>query len=108
MIRRGGALDGVRILSPRTVELMTTNQIGTLHSQTGLGFGFGFETMDRFGANGLDAVGAFGWGGAYGSHVSRRSGVAPGHLVFMVQMLPNTTDLGASSRRSCIRRWNLK
>ena len=34
MIRRGGELDGVRILSPRTVELMTTNQIGTLHSDT--------------------------------------------------------------------------
>ena len=32
MIRNGGALDGVRILSPRTVELMTTNQVGTLHS----------------------------------------------------------------------------
>ena len=54
MIRRGGALDGVRILSPRTVALMTTNQVGTLHSQTGLGFGLGFETTDRYGANGLD------------------------------------------------------
>ena len=43
MIRNGGALDGVRILSPRTVALMTTNQIGTLHSTTGLGFGLGFR-----------------------------------------------------------------
>ena len=32
MIRNGGALDGVRILAPRTVALMTHNQIGTLHS----------------------------------------------------------------------------
>jgi CubicO group peptidase (beta-lactamase class C family) len=39
MIRNGGALDGVRILAPRTVELMTTNQVGSLHSKTGLGFG---------------------------------------------------------------------
>src|SRR5258706_10614500 len=31
MIRNGGALDGVRILAPRTVALMTTNQSGTLH-----------------------------------------------------------------------------
>jgi CubicO group peptidase (beta-lactamase class C family) len=61
MIRNGGALDGVRILAPRTVELMTTNQVGTLHSPTGLGFGLGFQTTDRFGANGLDSVGAFGW-----------------------------------------------
>ena len=38
MIRSGGALDGVRILAPRTVELMTTNQSGTaaLHHRTGL------------------------------------------------------------------------
>ncbi len=87
MIRRGGAIDGVRILSPRTVALMTTNQVGTLHSQTGLGFGLGFETTDRFGANGLDPVGAFGWSGAYSStyRVDPES-----HLVicFMVQMLP--------------------
>ena len=33
---------------------MTTNQSGTLHSIDGLGFGFGFETTDRYGANGLD------------------------------------------------------
>ena len=47
MIRRGGELDGVRILAPRTVKLMSTNQVGTLHSTTGLGFGLGFETTDR-------------------------------------------------------------
>ncbi len=52
MIRNGGTLDGVRILAPRTVALMTTNQVGTLHSTTGLGFGLGFETTDRYGANG--------------------------------------------------------
>src|SRR4030095_13646920 len=34
MIRRGGELDGVRILAPRSVKLMTTNQVGTLHSGT--------------------------------------------------------------------------
>src|SRR5205085_8521225 len=67
MIRNGGALDGVRILGPRTVDLMTTNQVGTLHSANGLGFGLGFETTDRYGANGMDSVGSFGWGGAYGS-----------------------------------------
>ena len=93
MIRGGGALDGVRILSPRTVELMTTNQVGTLHSTTGLGFGLGFETTDRFGANGLDSVGAFGWGGAYGS-VYRVDPKARLVLVLMIQMLPNASDIG--------------
>ena len=81
MIRNGGALDGVRILAPRTVALMTTNQVGTLHSATGLGFGFGFETTDRYGAKGLASVGAFGWGGAYGSHLHGRSGCQGGHGV---------------------------
>src|SRR5262249_55005171 len=59
MIRNGGTLDGVRILGARAVELMTTNQAGTLHSANGLGFGFGFETVDRYGAKGMAGVGAF-------------------------------------------------
>ncbi len=92
MIRRGGASDGVRILSPRAVKLMATNQVDTLHSTTGLGFGLGFETTDRFGANGLDSVGAFGWGGAYGS-VYRVDPEARLVLVLMIQLMPNTTDI---------------
>ena len=93
MIRRGGAIDGVRILSPRTVALMTSNQVGTLHSQTGLGFGLGFETTDRYGANGMDSVGSYGWSGAYSS-TYRVDPDARLVIVFMVQILPNTTDLG--------------
>lgn len=91
MIRRGGALDGVRILSPRAVKLMATNQVDTLHSTTGLGFGLGFQTTDRFGANGLDSVGAFGWGGAYGS-VYRVDPEARLVLVLMLQLM-HTTDI---------------
>jgi len=91
MIRNGGALDGVRVLSPRAVQLMTTNQVGTLHSSTGLGFGFGFETTDRYGANGMDSVGSYGWGGAYGSMYR----VDPSErlvMVMMIQMLPSIGD----------------
>jgi CubicO group peptidase (beta-lactamase class C family) len=91
MIRNGGALDGVRILAPRTVKLMTTNQVGTLHSTTGLGFGFGFETTDRYGANGMDSEGSYGWSGAY-STTYRVDPEARLVIVFMVQMLPNGTD----------------
>jgi CubicO group peptidase (beta-lactamase class C family) len=93
MIRRDGELDGVRVLAPRTVALMRTNQVGTLHSQTGLGFGLGFETTDRYGANGLDSEGAFGWSGAYAT-TYRVDPSARLVIVFMVQMLPNTTDIG--------------
>jgi CubicO group peptidase (beta-lactamase class C family) len=93
MTRNGGALDGVRVLSPRSVALMTTNQSGTIHSTTGLGFGFGFETVDRYGALGLSSVGAYRWGGAYGSNYI----VDPDArlvLVYMIQQIPNRTDLG--------------
>ena len=92
MIRNGGARGDVRILAPRTVELMTTNQSGTLHSTTGLGFGLGFETVDRYGAGGMAGVGAFGWGGAYGTtyQVDRQSHSV---IVLMIQLLPNATDI---------------
>jgi CubicO group peptidase (beta-lactamase class C family) len=92
MIRNGGSLDGVRILSPRSVELMATNQVGTLHSPNGLGFGFGFEVTERYGANGMDSVGSFGWAGAYGStyRIDPKMRLA---LLLMIQMLPNTTGI---------------
>jgi CubicO group peptidase (beta-lactamase class C family) len=92
MIRGGGALDGIRILAPHSVELMTTNQVGTLHSSTGLGFGLGFETTDRYGANGMDSVGSYGWGGAYGTvyRVDPRERMV---TILMLQLLPNTTDI---------------
>ena len=92
MTRRGGEIDGVRILSPRMVALMTTNQVGSLHSTTGLGFGLAFETVDRYGANGMSSVGGYGWGGAYGTryHVDPEARLT---MVLMIQMLPNATDL---------------
>jgi len=92
MIRRGGELDGVRILAPRTVKLMTTNQVGTLHSTTGLGFGLGFETTDRYGANGMDSEGAFGWAGAYGT-IYRIDPESRLVMLMMIQLLPNATDI---------------
>jgi CubicO group peptidase (beta-lactamase class C family) len=91
-IRNGGVLEGIRIMSPRTAKLMTTNQSGTLHSTNGLGFGYGFETVDRYGASGLAEVGAFGWGGAYGTtyQVDPKSRLV---VVFMMQLMPNATDI---------------
>jgi hypothetical protein len=61
LIRNGGVLDDVRILAPRAVALMTSNQAGTLHSTTGLGFGLGFQTVDRYGASGMAGVGPSVW-----------------------------------------------
>jgi CubicO group peptidase (beta-lactamase class C family) len=92
MVRNGGVLDGVRVMSPRTARLMTTNQSGTLHSTTGVGFGYGFRTVDRYGAAGMAGVGAFGWGGAYGTtyEVDPESRLV---IVFMLQLMPNATDV---------------
>ena len=91
-MRRGGSIDGIRLLSPRAVQLMSTNQVGDLHSTTGLGWGLGFETVDRFGANGMSSAGAFGWGGAYGS-VYRVDPEARLVMVLMIQLIPNATDI---------------
>ncbi|MDQ3169677.1 MAG: beta-lactamase family protein [Acidobacteriota bacterium] len=95
MVRNGGALGSVRILSPRSVALMTTNQIGSLYSSTGLGWSLAFETTERVGANGLDAQGAYGWGGAYGSwyRVDPQSRMV---IVLMMQLMPNRTDISST------------
>lgn len=92
MIRNGGAIGNVRILGTRATMLMTTNQSGTLHSTNGLGFGFGFQTVDRYGASGMASVGSFGWGGAYGTtyQVDRQGRMV---VVLMIQLMPNGTDI---------------
>lgn len=95
MIRRGGELDGARILAPKTAALMTVNLVGTLHAagpMSSLGYSLAFETTDWFGGNGLSSPGAFGWGGAYGS-VYRVDPSDKLTMIFMMQLMPNGTDL---------------
>ena len=66
MLENGGALDGVRLLGPKTVELMTANHVGTLFGEGNTGFGLGFEVVEHLGKAGrYGSVGQFGWGGAY-------------------------------------------
>lgn len=68
MLLDGGELDGVRILSPSSVALMTRNHIGALYQSPGMGFGLGFSVRLDVGAAGVPgSVGEFGWGGAYHS-----------------------------------------
>ena len=92
MVRRGGALGNVRLLSPRTVALMTHNQSGQLHGGPSLGFSLAFETTERVGGNGLEPPGAYGWGGAYGSvyRVDPSAGVV---MALMMNQIPNATDI---------------
>jgi CubicO group peptidase (beta-lactamase class C family) len=66
MLLNGGELDGVRILSPKTVELMTSNNVSGLYHEGQFGFGLAFEITEHVGRSGrLGSVGEFGWGGAY-------------------------------------------
>jgi CubicO group peptidase (beta-lactamase class C family) len=66
MLLNGGELDGVRLLSPKTVQLMTTDHIGDVYGAAGRGFGLGFQVIEDVGRSGVyGSVGAYGWGGAY-------------------------------------------
>jgi CubicO group peptidase (beta-lactamase class C family) len=66
MFANGGSLDGVRILSPKTIALMSSNFVGNLYSEGRTGFGLGFEVVEHMGRSGrYGSEGAFGWGSAY-------------------------------------------
>ena len=68
MLLDGGELEGVRLLSPSSVALMTQNHIGDLYAAPGMGFGLGFSVRLDVGAAGAPgSTGEFGWGGAYHS-----------------------------------------
>ena len=92
MILQHGEMDGVRYLSPKMVDLMTTNQSGTLYTVPGEGFGYGFQTVERLGADGMSSVGTFGWGGAYGS-AYKVDPVEQLVMVFMINQVPIRTDI---------------
>ena len=73
MLVNGGELFGNRLLSPRTVRMMGSNQIGDLYrgfsrNQEGMGFGYTVGvTVDPITSNARRSAGAFGWGGAFGT-----------------------------------------
>ncbi|KQY88974.1 MULTISPECIES: serine hydrolase [Roseateles] len=66
MLLNKGELDGVRILAPKTVALMTADHLGTRSGGDADGFGLGFWVNVRTGGfRELGSEGAFGWGSAY-------------------------------------------
>lgn len=68
MLLNGGELNGTRLLSPTSVDLMTVNHIGDLYPSPGLGFGLGFYVRLDVGVSGEHgSEGEYGWGGAYHS-----------------------------------------
>ena len=104
MLLNGGALDGVQILSPKTIELMTANHIPggqdltqmskSLFSEAemaGIGFGLGFATtIDSAATLAPCSNGDFYWGGMY-STAFFVDPVEDIIMIFMTQLLPSTT-----------------
>lgn len=93
MLAGGGALDGVRILKPETLRLMTTDQLGpqvdraTFPYKTGGGFGLGFGLKPE--AQGSPhATTVWTWGGSDGTNfwVDPKSGL------FVVYMIQNAAE----------------
>jgi CubicO group peptidase (beta-lactamase class C family) len=78
MLLNKGELDGVRILSPKTVELMSTNHLGesaltipsgVISLGVGRGYGLGVSVMmDPARYGNLGSAGEFGWSGAASTH----------------------------------------
>ena len=103
MLRRGGELDGVRILGPRTIDLMRQNHltggkdlsemaIGAFAETAyeGIGFGLGFAmTLDNVEAGSITA-GDYYWGGA-ASTIFWVDPVEDLVAIFMTQLVPSAT-----------------
>ena len=72
MLVGGGSSNGARLLSRKSVELMTTNHIGNLPiwpDLAGYRFGLGFRVLTDAGKSGvLGSLGSYGWGGAFGTY----------------------------------------
>jgi CubicO group peptidase (beta-lactamase class C family) len=77
MLANGGTLDGKRIIAPRTLAMMTTDQLGAdVRARTtspvlprGYGFGLGFAVRTQPGiASFAGSQGDYYWGGAYGTY----------------------------------------
>ncbi len=103
MLRRGGELDGARILGPRTLDMMHMNHLKDGKDLTqmaiggfsetaneGVGFGLGFaSTKDQVSTGSLGA-GDYYWGGAASTifWVDPKEDLS---VVFMTQLMPSGT-----------------
>ena len=66
MLLNNGELDGARVLSRKSVELMHANHTGDKYVRDTKAFGLGFWVLDDLGYYGeLGSEGSYGWGSAY-------------------------------------------
>ncbi len=93
MVLNGGELDGERLLSRTTVNLMTRDHLALVDpgraERTGYGFGLGFAVhVDPAASGSASSVGEYNWGGAAGT----RFWIDPEEEligIYMVQILPH-------------------
>jgi CubicO group peptidase (beta-lactamase class C family) len=101
MLRRGGELDGERVLGPRTIALMHENHLKGGQDLTrmavggfsetaneGVGFGLGFATTLDTVKSGSIAAGDYYWGGA-ASTIFWVDAEEDLTVVFMTQLMPS-------------------
>jgi CubicO group peptidase (beta-lactamase class C family) len=67
MYLNNGELNGVRLLSRTTVQVIMANQIGDLLGGSGAGYGLAFGVINQDGQNmgGRGSIGTFNWGGYF-------------------------------------------
>ena len=90
MTLNGGELGGARILSRKSIELMTVDHLAGIPFRGGQGFGLGYYVLEDLGANGnLGTEGEYGWGGAYHSTywVDPEEDLV---VVYLTQIIPAT------------------
>ncbi|MEZ5042810.1 MAG: serine hydrolase domain-containing protein [Saprospiraceae bacterium] len=96
MLLNGGELDGARILSPKTIELMTKDHTqGITHAGgpivlpgKGISFGLGFSvTTDLAATEAIGSEGSYGWGGAAGTffRIDPKEDMI---ILLMIQLMP--------------------
>jgi CubicO group peptidase (beta-lactamase class C family) len=116
LLARGGELDGVRLLGPRTLGSMASNHLPgdvdleafgrPLFGETtfeGVGFGLGLSvTLDPVKNKVPGSVGDFGWGGAASTYfwIDPVDNLA---VTFFTQLLPSSTHPIRSELKQLVR-----
>ncbi len=102
MLLNKGELNGKRLLSRKTVELMTLNHVGDLYNGAGEGFGLGFAVVENVAETGLlGSEGIFYWSGANNTHffIDPKENLI---AIFMTQLAPYNGEYHKKLRQHVI------
>ena len=64
MLLNGGMLDGKRLLSRKTIDLMASDHLGDIDPKRGFGLGFGVDGI-KVPLDEVGSPGQYGWGGFF-------------------------------------------